>query len=447
MQESNFSEGNEDLDAELRTLVVRVPIADLPCAECGTTTVIPPARYEVHGPATYAFELEATPMTMEDLQRRRILLENQEDDWHPARVVRLVGRRLRVLEDLKPRKLSTAEKRECWSRTLPEGDDNVHDLLAISQTVEAIPWLADAPETISETLASLPETGLATLRESPLPPDWGDTYGGSGLIGARRLARRRIGLAEGMLGALGEALAAKRVSAMFAVARSVVEISALAMWLLQPADLRLVAARYYADRWSGLRAAVLLRPSMKVELQSIAREEAKGLAAEGYDVGWDKQEWPTTLEKQGKANALSAVEACFPDRELGEEAYRALSALAHGEEYGLDDFTVAQDAMVVTLEQQYIILRMAVWPYGVALHRLGETMGSSPAPALAQVNAVLESVRVMLERLQAKDESASSVDSTALHPSPAHGDSAGPRPARPVHGRKNRRRKGRRHKE
>ncbi|HEX6373363.1 MAG TPA: hypothetical protein VF006_30850 [Longimicrobium sp.] len=251
---------------------------------------------------------------------------------------------------------------------------------------------------ILEVLAGIESIGvrsqepIAGLADELRPED--DTYTNGALNRGQRLAMFRLAASEDQLIAVSVALKARRASPCFGLARAAAEMAAQALWLLEPSETRQRAARYSIDRWNGLRALSLLQPNEREKLREHAAEEARGLELEGFDVGWSEG-WPRQIDGVGKANYMEQVAGSFPRREMGEEAYRLLSAFAHGHEFGFEDLIATvegRQVLAVSSQQLIVILRLAIWPYLASIKRYSEITGFNSQPIANDLRDVLVSL-------------------------------------------------------
>lgn len=399
-RESELTQKASAMDLDARTFVAYVPERFEFCEHCqNEAMIVPMARYESHGGETHAYQLGSPSPTERDLHRRRALLEAQQPQWHDARVLQQLGKRQAVLENLEPRVLDEEERKQIFMQFRPS--DTTDDATLVSSSVETNPDLTHVLPSIAELLLTVPELGVRTIADQPIHTGVAATMAGQGLIGARRLTRFRLGICEDQLAGMAAAIQAGRASACFAIARSCTELGGGSLWMLEPSDLRLVTARYFADRWNGLKRLAVMRPEEEVALLAQVSQEATELESEGFSVGRHRQTgWPESVEGEGKINWVEAVASAFPERDMGTEAYRMLSAMVHGTEYGLNDLISrngAEEALSLSQVQIAHVIRLALRPYGVALHQYAHIGGHDVLPALLQIDEAFASVEILVE--------------------------------------------------
>ena len=408
IQESELTRRASETEASMRTVVPRLPLRDGTCSKCGNPTYIPAARYENTESGTLVFALDPGPaMTVRDIQRRRALLHVATDEWSEARQRAHLGTRIPPLEDATPRYLTDDQRRLVKQRFMPDGDDAA-DCVLISQSAKVALDLVDTLPSVLDLLGTVKGVGLNTIPEPELGNSNGashdsldpDTYLGGAVARAWRLARHRLGVCEDHLESLAETIRAKRASTCFVIAKACGELAGQSLWLLEPKEPRQIAARYLIDRWNGLRALALLRPNHADRLRRQATEEAEQLLAEqpDFDIGWN-DDWPRQVDRMGKPNYIDDVIAAFPREELGEDAYRMLAGVGHGTEYGIDGLLATYEGrqvIAVSGGQLATVIRLAVWPYGLALRRYGEVAGHEASEGLQHLDTILDLVKEYL---------------------------------------------------
>lgn len=182
-----------------------------------------------------------------------------------------------------------------------------------------------------------PVMGSIAMGELADSPRWAAAWGNKPVADVLSIASMQMAAAGDHVRSLANLLNEPGAYATAAVARAALETAARAFWLLDPAiGVRVRIARGMTLRLHSLRESLKLplQDSVRRHVQDRIRRIVDGAKTKGLQSGppgggkvvWILKPMPS---------ATDAVGDLFPGSDLGQTAYRDLSAAAHGTLWGL----------------------------------------------------------------------------------------------------------------